>query len=73
MCIQKINLDLYAKYYNYTLDMAVASKLKKFLKFRERDLAYILASLLSVGKNVHQIIGGQASGWFTTRNIYITP
>lgn len=73
MCIQKISLDIYAKYYNYTLDMAVASKLKRFLKFREADLTYVLFSLLSVGKAFNLMMGGQSSGWFNLKNIYITP
>jgi hypothetical protein len=73
MCIQKLNLDIYAKYYNYTLDMAVEAKLKKFLRFREADLVYILISLLSIGKAFDLMVNSQASGWFSLNNIYITP
>lgn len=73
MCIQKISLNIYAKYYNYTLEMAVLSKLKRNLRFREVDLLYILVCLLSIGRAVSEVIGRQYCGWFSLNNIYLSP
>lgn len=73
MCIQKLHLDIYAKYYNYTLEMAVKSKFKNEKKFRQADLYYVLSSLLSVSQMMNGIIGSQPCNWFKINRIFISP
>ncbi len=73
MCIQKLHLDIYAKYYNYTLHMAIDSKIKRLKRFREGDLVYILFALLSVGRTYESILSNQFCGWFNLNNVYMTP
>ena len=49
-----MTLDIYAIYYNYTLQKVIETKLGMGLQFRESDMMYILESLVSVGKVLQQ-------------------
>jgi len=53
MCIRKVSLDIYARYFNVTLEDTIDIKLRRGKRFREGDLFYILESLLSIAQCMH--------------------
>ncbi len=53
MCIKKIALELYSRYYNCTLEMGILRKLQRNKRFKEADLFYILSSLLEIWKHIN--------------------
>lgn len=66
-------LDLYASYYNHTLENTIDIKLKRSLRFKEGDLFYILDSLLSVASIMHEKLGKIYTGLFSLKDVFISP
>ena len=73
MCIKKICLQIYTKYYNHTLEMAIDKKIKRNKRFRESDVVYVFKSLLDIWKFVAEEVNQKYTALFHIKNIYLTP
>jgi hypothetical protein len=73
MCIKKLTLEIYTRYYNHTLEMAISRKLARSKRFKEADVCYVLRSLLDVWKHISDEIDGKYVSLFNLNNVYLSP
>jgi len=54
MCIKKLSLQIYVRYYNYTLCMAIERKILLGKRFNEGDIMYGLKSLIEIWRYISE-------------------
>jgi len=73
MCIQKVQLEIYTKYYNWTIARAISRKLERNQRFKEGDYIYVLEAMLAVVRFFQDIPHKRAFDHFSINNVFITP
>lgn len=73
MCIKKVSLEIYTRYYNHTLEMAIQRKLKRNKRFREPDFFYVLSSLLNIWKHINEFLSNKYLEIFNIKNVFLSP
>ena len=73
MCIKKISLEIYTRYFNHTLEMAIDKKLIRNRRFKEADIIYVFKGLLDIWRHISEELNNKYVQLFDIRNIYLTP
>lgn len=58
MCIKNMKVSTFFNYYNFTLDKALVKKKEQRSSFPEKELWYVLNSLVDAGKFLKSKGGG---------------
>ena len=73
MCIKKISLEFYTRYYNHTLEMAIMKKVERNRRFKEADIFYVFRALLDIWKHISEELNGKYVELFNLKNVYLSP
>ena len=73
MCIKKIGLEIYTRYYNHTLEMAIMRKINRVRRFKEADVFYVAKSLLDIWSHISEVMNGRYVQLFNLKNVYLSP
>ena len=73
MCIKKLALEIYTKYYYHTLEYAISRKLELNRRFKEADLFYVFSSLLEIWKHLNDVLYNKHVDLFNLKYVFLSP
>lgn len=73
MCIKKLALEIYTKYYYHSLEYAISRKLELNRRFKEADLFYVFNCLLEIWNNLNDVLYNKHIDLFNLKNVFLSP